>query len=427
MYVVGLRLRLDSICVTTNVTVEDIIMGETIRSAVDRHAAYEVAYEKLMADSAISSRDKELFRRMTTGGESAEKVAADIGVSVKVANEIKASMMKQFRQLIEQTTDVDVRPSDATHEKSHVQVRCSCANGEVVGRWRILAMLGSGGSGEVYRVAHEDSGDVAALKIFLERPDVSASKTAAARGRFLREIDALRSLDVKYFPKFIGTGEWENRPYIVMEELQKFTLPSEDKDVARFLIDLCRAVGALHKLGYVHRDLKPGNILRRGDGSYVLIDLGLVKRIDDSGNATGPSLSIVDGHVIGVGTVGYSAPEQFNEAKASIQSDVHALGMIINACFKDRMPDAWSDIVQKATSSIPSQRYKSVKDLVVAIEKRKKYMPLTEMEERERRSKARWKWIGRYAWVVGSLAGTMTLATLLYALIKKYVVTAPAT
>ena len=272
-------------------------------------------------------------------------------------------------------------------------------DGQSVDGWRVAAFLGRGGSGEVYRVVGErrvedappyqmgggrarplDAPQAAALKVL-------ARDTDTARARFLRESTLLAQMDNPAFPRLIAQGEVDGRPYLVMELLEPRALPSADSAVADFLLQLCDGVATLHRMGYVHRDIKPGNILwrrSRGDApcqttggtrscasaSPVLIDLGLVKDVTRNADASGTSLSIVDGHVAGVGTPGYAAPEQLVGDEISPAADIHALGMLANACFDGRPPTAWGRIVDCATGSIPARRYPDVASFARAVRHR---------------------------------------------------------
>lgn len=237
-----------------------------------------------------------------------------------------------------------------------------CKPGDVVGDWKILALLGRGGSAEVYRVEHVENKKIGALKLLCRKEETS-------RKRFIQECDLLREQKISCFAEFFEAGEKDGRLFLVTEELQFFELPHKDPEVTKFLLDVCKAVSVLHSEGYVHRDLKPGNIMRRADGSYVLIDLGLVKKMEkeDSHRFSNETLSIVDGHREGVGTPGYSAPEQFVSGKATEASDVHAIAMLVNACFEGNPPSNWSRLIVRATSSIDSRRYQSIEELVSAI------------------------------------------------------------
>ena len=239
-------------------------------------------------------------------------------------------------------------------------------DGTVMGGWRVAALVARGGSGEVYRAVHCETGQIAALKI-LHRDD------DAARARFAREIRLLSENRSPFLPAFYGAGDDMGRPWYAMEFLEPFPPPSGDAAVASFLSGVCRAVAALHARGFVHRDIKPANILSR-KGVPVLIDLGLAKATGDPAVPLGPAPSIVDGHAVGVGTPGYSAPEQFTGGDISPAADIHAVGVLASTCFGGRPPGAWRKIIRRATSSLPDERYPNVDSLVRAV--RMRHLPM---------------------------------------------------
>jgi len=236
--------------------------------------------------------------------------------------------------------------------------------GQCIGSWRVMAFLGRGGSGEVYRVEHLQLGFAAAMKVLV-------CDDARSQDRFRREAAIFATSAHPAFPRFLGYGETDGRPYLVLELLADYKLPSSDKSVARYLRKVCEGVSHLHSLGLVHRDIKPANILcREKDGQPVLIDLGLVKDTALPTVHKGESLSLVKGKAVGVGTPKYAAPEQFSGGTISPTADVHALGMLANECFSGNPPRSWTRIIRRSTSSIPSQRYRSVEEFAGAIRRR---------------------------------------------------------
>ena len=240
------------------------------------------------------------------------------------------------------------------------------APGETVGDWRVLAFLGHGGSGEVYRAENVRLGTIGALKALTRGDD-------KAKERFRLEARLLSRATCAAFPRFCAYGEADGRPYVVTEVLEPMDLPSTDRAVADFIEKVCVGVAELHRLGYVHRDIKPANIMRRpATGEPVLIDLGLVRSSDDRPDGRNSTTSIVDGRAVGVGTPGYSAPEQFSGGNISPAADIHALGILANACFKGRPPRVWAGIIRRSTSSIPEQRYASVEAFVKAVRHRRR-------------------------------------------------------
>ena len=253
----------------------------------------------------------------------------------------------------------------------------SFQDGEMFGNWRVTAFLGKGGNGEVYRVVHVSLGTSAALKVLVRNEP-------RARERFVREARLLSELKSASFPQFLEYGEANGYFYLVMELLEPGNLPTGDREVARFLRQVCDAVTELHARGIVHRDIKPSNILWRTAVGRdrrarrigravaprppfaVLADLGLVKDIATSDRGY-PTSDITLG---GVGTPGYGAPEQMERGEATVASDIHALGVLADRCFGGKPPRAWRRIIERATSSIPDRRYQSVADLVKAIQRR---------------------------------------------------------
>ena len=236
---------------------------------------------------------------------------------------------------------------------------CLFPSGTVLDEWEIVAFVARGGSGEVYRVKNTRTGVFAAAKVLHKSSE-------QAENRFAREINFLLKANHPAFPKIYQKGIYSGHPYFVMELLEPLELPETDGKVAKFIRALCVGISYLHSHGLVHRDIKPANIMSR-NGSPVIIDLGLLKKMDvDFIHGVDP-VSIVDGHVVGVGTPGYAAPEQLAGEAISPSADLHALGVLANACFRGNPPLCWSDIIRRSTSTLPSQRYPSVAALASAI------------------------------------------------------------
>ncbi len=238
--------------------------------------------------------------------------------------------------------------------------------GAIFGDWRLAAFIGRGGNGEVYCAEHVSLGTSAAVKVLVR-------DEPRAKERFTREAKLLSELKSASFPKFLEYGEANGFFYLVMELLEPGDLPTGDRGVARFLRQVCDAVAELHARGIVHRDIKPGNILwrtRTTGGSPVAVpvlsDLGLAKKIETS-DIGHPTSSVTLG---GVGTPGYGAPEQMERGEATVASDIHALGVLADACFGGNPPRSWKRIIERATSSIPERRYQSVAAFARAIRRR---------------------------------------------------------
>jgi serine/threonine protein kinase len=235
------------------------------------------------------------------------------------------------------------------------------APGTAVGDYRIVALLGSGGFADVYR-AQDACGSAVAMKI-LHRLDEKS------RARFAHESKILSQIRHANIPRLLDFGSYGDRPYMVTELLKPYELPTSDRKVAEFLLQVISAAAELHRHGYVHRDIKPSNILARGDGTPVLIDFGLACPIS-AAEREKEALSVEDGLKVAVGTVGYSAPEQFSGLGVGPESDVHAIGMLIDRCFGGNMPKCWRRIYLSATASSRKARYQTVAALGRAIARR---------------------------------------------------------
>jgi WD40 repeat protein len=209
------------------------------------------------------------------------------------------------------------------------------------GPYQVLGEIGRGGMGVVARARAPDGRDVA-IKVLLARG--SSEKDADAAARFDRERRLLSSFgEPDGFVPIIDGGLSPNGPYIVMPFVSGGTLRDRldrgqlEVEEARALgITLAESLGRAHARGVVHRDLKPENVLFTTDGRPLVSDLGLAKhcRRDAPGASRSVSLSRT-GEM--VGTPGYMAPEQMNDAKSvGPPADVFAIGAIIYECLAGR-------------------------------------------------------------------------------------------
>ena len=235
------------------------------------------------------------------------------------------------------------------------------AAGTRVGDYRIVALLGRGGFADVYR-ANGPNDEPVAIKMLHKLDDKS-------RARFVRESEILSQIRHRNIPRLLSFGSFGDRPYMVTELLKVCELPASDRKIAKFLGGIMSAAEALHRHGFIHRDIKPANILSRSDGTPVLIDFGLAAPISVARRAS-EGLSVEDGKQVGVGTLGYSAPEQFSGLPADRAADVHAIGALIDACYRGKMPRCWRRIYLVATASNSKSRYQTVPELRRAIRRR---------------------------------------------------------
>ncbi len=214
--------------------------------------------------------------------------------------------------------------------------------GDVVGGYKVVEQIASGGMGWVYRVEHVGSGQVFAMKVLRARYAFDADVVS----RFFLEADAIASLahvNVVAVADFVDAPPWP--PGFVMELLEGRTLAEAlDEEgplsVARAVgvaVAVASALAAVHDAALVHRDLKPENVfLARRDGGELVkvLDFGVAKLLDNSldrrhQTALGRQL----------GTPGYMAPEQLlGTADLDNRADVYGLGVLLYEALTGRLP-----------------------------------------------------------------------------------------
>lgn len=219
------------------------------------------------------------------------------------------------------------------------------AVGQRLGDWMVRAFVGQGGFGEVYRVVSERHGGEGALKILVK---------AGREAIFRQEVTLLQAIDGGHFLRLLDVGEADGRPFHVTELLEPAPLPSEPSAVAAFMLQVAEGVRQLHTLGWAHRDLKRQNLLQRTDGTLVIGDVGLAARLGSLETRA-------------VGTCGISAPEQFAGGAVTPPLDIHALGVLIEQCFRANPPKPWELLILQTTSSLPERRLATIDDFIAAL------------------------------------------------------------
>lgn len=280
----------------------------------------------------------------------------------------------------------------------------SLAPGSKLGPYEIVAALGAGGMGEVYRARDPRLGREVALKIL---PAGSAGDPERLR-RFEQEARATAALNHPNILAVFDIGSQDNAPYIVAELLEGETLrarlvggPLPVRKAVDYALQIVRGLAAAHDHGIFHRDLKPENIFITRDGHVKILDFGLAKLTMPEPSAPGMSaqatLDSVTGRGVLLGTVGYMSPEQCRGAAIDARSDLFSFGAVlyemlsgrrafrgdttadtISSILKEEPPDlsptgrdvppVLERIVHHCLEKDPAARFQSARDIAFALE-----------------------------------------------------------
>ena len=198
-------------------------------------------------------------------------------------------------------------------------------------RYRIVALLGRGGMGDVYRAEDITLGNVVALKFL----PASVQNDVAALAAFHAEVRNARQVSHPNVCRVYDIGEVSGQHFLTMEYIDGEDLASLLRRIGHLPADkaletahqICAGLAAAHDCGLLHRDLKPANIMLDGRGRARITDFGLALSLDD---ATGRSEI--------AGTPAYMAPEQIEKGEATVRSDIYSLGVVFYQLFTGRLP-----------------------------------------------------------------------------------------
>ena len=218
-------------------------------------------------------------------------------------------------------------------------------------RYRLGELIGQGGMGEVFVARDLRLEREVALKLL--RADLADRD--GMRERVLAEARLAARLTHPHVVAVLDTGEEEGRPFVVMERLSGRTLRDELADGAMSAervrdvgLQVLRALAAAHELGIVHRDVKPGNVLDAGVGTWKVADFGIAKWVhaDDTLTGTGEL----------VGSPWYVAPERIDGQQAGPAADLYAVGVLLYEALCGRRPFEGDDPIALA-AAIREGRY----------------------------------------------------------------------
>ena len=232
-------------------------------------------------------------------------------------------------------------------------------------RYRIVALLGRGGMGEVYRADDLTLEQPVALKFLPEEVVGNESNLA----RFRNEVRLARQVSHPNVCRVYDVGQIDDQVFLSMEYVDGEDLASLLRRIGRLPADkgveiarrLCAGLAAAHEKGVLHRDLKPSNIMLDGRGQVLLTDFGLATAAEQ--------VSAVE---IRNGTPAYMAPEQLSGKEVTVQSDIYALGLVLYEIFTGKRPfeaSSLADLVRAQSETTPTNLTSVVRDLDPAVER----------------------------------------------------------
>jgi Tol biopolymer transport system component len=256
------------------------------------------------------------------------------------------------------------------------------SSGSRVGPYEIASRLGAGGMGEVYRARDARLQRDVAIKALPAEFAGDAERLA----RFQREARLLASLNHPNIAAIYGLEEADGARYLVLEIVEGESLaqklaagPLPVEEALAICAQIAAGVSAAHDAGVIHRDLKPGNVMVRPDGSVKVLDFGLAKGAEAPGSASGSDLSasptISVGTQTGVilGTAAYMSPEQARGRTLDRRTDIWSFSCILYECltgrqtFRDEtVSDTLASIIRSEPdwSALPAETPAKIRDLL---------------------------------------------------------------
>lgn len=237
------------------------------------------------------------------------------------------------------------------------------ATGTRLGPYEVLAPIGAGGMGEVYRARDNKLGRGVAIKVLPE----SFAHDAERMARFEREAQVLASLNHPHIATIHGLEESNGVRALVMELVEGPTLAEriggrpipldEALPIAR---QIAEGLEYAHERGIIHRDLKPANVKLTADGKVKILDFGLAKALETPAPHGNPSISptlTLEGTRAGVilGTAAYMAPEQARGAVVDKRADIWAFGVVFYEMLTGKQPFAGPTVSDTLAAVLKSE------------------------------------------------------------------------
>jgi len=269
------------------------------------------------------------------------------------------------------------------------------------GRYEIIEELGKGGMGRVYRVLDKKIHEELALKLI--KPEIADSKTIE---RFSNELKMARRISHKNVCRMYHLSEESGTHYITMEFIPGETLKNVIRMTKQLSIgsainiakQVSEGLAEAHRLGVIHRDLKPQNIMIDREGTARIMDFGIARSLETEGTTAGGAM---------IGTPEYMSPEQTESKYVDRRSDIYSLGIVLFEMltarvpfegetamsiamkhksekpphpkkFNAQIPEDLSQIILKCLQKDKEKRYQSVEELLGELKRLEEALPTTE-------------------------------------------------
>jgi TolB-like protein len=245
------------------------------------------------------------------------------------------------------------------------------------GPYEILAPLGAGGMGEVYRARDKKLDRDVAVKVLPQ--SVAADPDALAR--FEREAKAVAALSHPNILSIFDFGTHDGTAYAVMELLEGETLrgkldsgPIAQKQAVDYALQIAKGLSAAHEKGIVHRDLKPENLFVSKDGHLKILDFGLAKKVEAVSQEEQTSAPTGSGHTEAgtvMGTMGYMSPEQVRGLPVDHRSDIFSFGTVLYEMLSGKKAfkrDTASDTIAAILKEEPPELTQSGRNISPALD-----------------------------------------------------------
>jgi serine/threonine protein kinase len=245
--------------------------------------------------------------------------------------------------------------------------------GTRIGSYLLISQSGSGSSSVVYRAVHMQLQRVVAIKVM--HPQLIEAHPDL-RLHFWAEARLLAQLNHPNIVRVIDCAEQDGLPYLVMEYVEGFTLRELIEQSGRLVWDrvvtialqIAQALTATERLGIVHRDVKPSNILITRDGTAKLADVGLACAVRNANADAAPDANgTPPGEFTPIGTVSYMSPEQvLGNCRLDTRADIYSLGVTCYQMLTGRLPyqgHSQHDILQAHLHAHPVPPHQLVADI----------------------------------------------------------------